>query len=275
MPSMLSKPDGATTDPASHPSGLDMQRMSKLLIDRVVHTILLVLPGQEFPVELARAPEQAVLETADFVHLTVGRHASGVRHARGEDAAAEARVQDGHGAHEARLVGEVDVEINAEVAARGDIIVLVVLSLDVGERAVAEERAVEQRGVGTGGAEALLGDHGYGAVDGMRHDVARARVRLCGASCGAPAAVAGDSDDFGRFLGLVDDYHADVLAKALVGYLHPGLACQRHPVAGLLRNLGGIALHKAGVRAVGVGILVRNGPVLLAPVGGLLGGYRR
>lgn len=191
-----------------------MQHLLRMRARLLVPAVRLEFPRQELPVELARSPEQAVLEAARLrVDVDAVRgHSAGMRHARREDAAPEAGVQDGHGAHDAGLVGEVDVQVDTEVAARGDVIPLVVLLFDVGEGAVAEERAVEQGRVGAAMAEALLRNHGDGALHGVGHDVAGARGRLCGARRGPPAAVAGYGDDLGRLLGPVHHHDAERLA---------------------------------------------------------------
>jgi hypothetical protein len=163
----------------------------------LVLVLLLELPRQKLPVQLGRSPEQAMLETASQGSSvdTIRRHTAGPWHTLREDAAAEARVQDGHGAHDAGLVGEVDVQVDAQVAARGNVILLVVLLLNFGEGAVAEERAVEQRRVCAGSAEPLLRNHGDGALDGVSHDIAGAGVLDIGACGRSPATVACDSND--------------------------------------------------------------------------------
>lgn len=89
-------------------------------------------------------------------------------------------MQDGHRTHDARFIGEVDVQVDAEVATRGDVILLVVLLLDVGQRTVAEERAVQQGRVSASSAKSLLGNHGNGTLNGMRHNIASARMLLRG-----------------------------------------------------------------------------------------------
>lgn len=78
----------------------------------IVWVLLLPLPAQELPVEL-RTPEQSIAETA-----SISCKSASLWHADAEDAASEARVQDGHSAHDARLMSEVDFKIDAEVAIR-------------------------------------------------------------------------------------------------------------------------------------------------------------
>jgi hypothetical protein len=111
----------------------------------LLRVILLELPRQELPVELAWSPEQAVLQSSRQLRRIniVGCHSTSVRHALGEDAATEARVENGHGTHNTGLVGEVDVQVDTQVAARGDVILLVVLLLDCSQGAVTEERAIQ------------------------------------------------------------------------------------------------------------------------------------
>mgnify|MGYP007107143432 CR=1 FL=1 len=202
-------------------------------------------------------------------------------------------MQDGHGAHNAGLVGEIDLEIDAEVAIRDQVVLVKGLALH-GCQGVVEQGLVDELGstdcggvgrpvdvqsshvlvelgrVASCAADTLACDHAYGSHDSMSHgvlltsDLVKALV----------TAIASNGNDFDRLSGRsFDDDASDAGAAALalclsshlLGHLHQA----RHIVVGGDFFFG--AADDAGMRAEWIGLAVDGRPVLLRPELGLLG----
>jgi hypothetical protein len=201
-------------------------------------------------------------------------------------------VQDGHGTHDARLMGEVDLEIDAEVAVRDEIVLVKGLAFH-GRQGIVKQSLVDELGsTGSGlvrrlvdvqsshvrvelgrfassAADTLACDHTYSSHDGVSHRVLLTRdlVKTL------VATITSDGDDFDGLSGRsFDDDAANASAAALslclssdlLGHLHEA----RYVVVRENFLLG--AADDARVRAEGVGLAVDGWPVLLRPLFGLL-----
>jgi hypothetical protein len=201
-------------------------------------------------------------------------------------------VQDGHGTHDARLMGKIDLKIDAEVAVRDEIVLVKGLAFH-GRQGVVKQSLVNELGsTGSGlvgwlvdvqsshvrvelgrfassAADTLACDHTYSSHDGVSYRVLLTRDLVETLI----ATITSDSDDFD---GLSDRSFDDDAANAstaalslclssdLLGHLHEA----RYVVVGENFFLG--AADDARVRAEGVGLAVDGGPVLLRPLFGLL-----
>ena len=201
-------------------------------------------------------------------------------------------MQDGHGTHDARFVGEIDLEINAKVAIRDEVVLVKGLAFH-GRQGVVKQGLVDELGstdcggvgrpvdvqsshvlvelgrVASCAADTLACDHAYGSHDSMSHgvlltsDLVQALI----------AAISSDGDDFDRLSGRsFDDDTSNTCAAALglclsgyfLGHLHEA----GHIVVRENFLLG--ATNDARVRAEGIGFAVDGWPVLLRPLFGLL-----
>jgi hypothetical protein len=264
-----------------------------------------VLPAHELPVEFL-APAESVSEAnrSSVVAKNLRCQATGFRHAVLEDDTANTGVDERHRAHDAWLVGEENLQSQAEVTIRLEVVPLKVLCFEVVEGLVEEESVV--RGlveaesscsegffalIGSAGGrlgcdtQALPADHADGAHDSMAHgvslawmvtivlasDVGRVWHRL-------EAGVSGSSDDLCLVLNSLHNHATGgTLRESLIVGLFTGLFGQVKSVGNakvaderMLKVTLGLG-DGPGVGAEGVGLAVEGGPVLLAPLLRLLG----
>lgn len=114
------------------------------VIVAIVWVLLLPLPAQELPVELG-TPEQSIAETA-----SISCQSASLGHTDAEDTASEARVQDGHSAHDAGLMSEVNLKIDAEVAIGDEVVLVKGLAFHGRQRIVKQSLVNELGSTGSG-----------------------------------------------------------------------------------------------------------------------------
>jgi hypothetical protein len=85
-----------------------------------------------------------------------------------------------------------------------------------------------------------------------------------------PATIACYSDDLRSSMSAVDNNTANLLADSQVRYLGSSGFSEREPISNFGFDLGSIAGYQAWVRSIRVRVLVGDGPVLIAPLLGLL-----
>ena len=197
-------------------------------------------------------------------------------------------MQDGHGAHDARLMGEVDFKIDAKVAIRDEVVLVKGLAFH-GRQGVVKQGLVDELGstgsglvrrlvdvegghvwvelggIASSAADTFACDHTYSSHNGVSHrvlltsDLVKALI----------AAISSDGDDFDGLAGRsFDDDTSNASAAALslclssdfLGHLHEA----RYVVVRSHFLLG--AANDARVRAEGVGLAVDGWPVLLRPL---------
>jgi len=201
-------------------------------------------------------------------------------------------VQDGHGTHDARLMGEVDLEINAEVAIRDEVVLVKGLAFH-GRQGVVKQSLVNELGstgsgfvrrlvdvqgghvwvelrrVASSAADTFACDHTYSSHNGVSHrvlltsDLVKALI----------AAISSDGDDFDGLSGRsLDDDTSNASAAALSLRLSSYLLGHFHEAGHVVvrENFLLGAADNARVRAEGVGLAVDGWPVLLRPLFGLL-----
>jgi len=259
-----------------------------------------VLPAHELPVEfLAPAESISKANGSSVVAKNLRRQATSLWHAVLEDDATNTGVDERHRAHDARLVGKEDFELQAKIAVRHEVVALEVLLLEVIKGKVEEKgvasllvKAKSSGGkcllslVGTaavGGrsdTQALTADHADSAHDGMAHWVSVAWMiasRLASNVCGIwhrfEAGVSGGSDDLCLVINSLHNHATgSSLGVSLVVCLFTGSLGQSKSIGDakvanerMLKVALGLG-DGAGMGAKGVGLAVEGGPVLLGPL---------
>lgn len=268
-----------------------------------------ILPAHELPVEFF-APAESISKAngSSVVASNLGRQATCLGHAVLEDDAANTRVDKRHRAHDAWLVSEEDLQLQAEVAVRLQVVALEVLLFEVVEGKIEEEgvarRLVETKagdsegffalvGLTVGGlgctAQALSADHANSTHDSVAHGVALAWMIAC--------SLASDISRIGHRLEtrvpsssnnlclVVNSFHYHAAGRSLRESLVVSL------LAGALGQVESIGDAKvanermlkvalglgdgAWVSTEWIGLAVEGGPVLLGPLLGLFRLCRR
>ena len=264
-----------------------------------------VLPAHELPVQfLAPAESVPKADGSSVVAKDLRRQASGLRHAVLEDDTANTGVDERHRAHDARFVGEEDLQPQAEIAIRLEVVTLEVLLFEVVERIVEEEgvvgRLVETKSGGSeslfalvcsaagrlrGAAQTLAADHTNGTHDSVTHGVALAWVVACVLASdirrvwhGLEARVSSGGNNLCLVLNSLNNHAAgSSLRESLIVSLFTGSLGQVKSIGNakvanerMLKVALGLG-DGARVRAKGVGLAIEGGPVFLRPLLSLLG----
>lgn len=203
-------------------------------------------------------------------------------------------MQDGHGTHDARLMSEVDLEINAEVAVRNEVVLVKGFALH-GRQGVVKQSLVDKLGstrsglvgrlvdvqsghvwvefgrIASSAADTLACDHTYSSHDGVSHRVVLTSDLIKALTL--VAAISSDGDDLdGLSSRSFDDDAANASAAALSLCLSSDLLGHLHEARDVVvrENFLLGAADDARVRAEGVCLAVDGWPVLLRPQLGLL-----
>jgi hypothetical protein len=309
---LVSRADGAVALRLGN--RLDLLRLVIILGVRGVSGLAIgvdrrILPAHELPVEfLAPAESIPKADGSSVVAKNLRRQATSLRHAVLEDDAADTGMNERHRTHDAWFVGEEDLQLQAEIAVRLEIVALEVLFLKVVERKVEEEGVVRllvaaESSFGKGllalvgsaacrlgcDAQTLSANHADGAHDSVAHGVALARMVAGSLASNVrrvwhrfEARVSSSSNHLCLVLNSLHNHAAgSSLRESLIVGLSTGSLCQVKSVGDakvtnerMLKVALGLG-DGAWVSTEWVGLAVEGGPVLLGPLLGLFGFGRR